>query len=118
MPFSHFRGGLKPPLPCGGGFTLNRFFPPVDGLRHRCYRKPFTICSCEKRARNSPAICSCKSLDLNFPGINSYKKQGGGHPLLASDSTPLGSRAARSWTPALAAGKLRCECQVSLGGDK
>ena len=21
MPLSHFRGGLKPPLPCGGGFT-------------------------------------------------------------------------------------------------
>ena len=86
MPFSHFRGGLKPPLPCGGGFTLNgftvnRFFPPVDGLRHGCYRKPFTICSCGKCARNSPAICTCKNKGLK-PSWNEHL------PLLASDSTP------------------------------
>ena len=105
MPLSHFRGGLKsptrqsrsgdgaPPLPCTGGFTLNRFTvngftvngftPPVDALRHLRSRKPFAICTCKKCARNSPAICTYKSKDLNFPGINSYKKHRGGVPPLS-----------------------------------
>ena len=127
MPFSHFRGGLKPPLRRGGGFTVdgftlnrftlnrftvngftlnrftvngftlnrftvngftlnrftvNGFIPPVEALRHARSLKPFRICSCEKRARNSPGICSYKTKDLNYPGINSYKKPGGvGAPL-------------------------------------
>ena len=93
MPFSHFRGGLKsptrqsrsgdgaPPLPCNGAFTVNGFIPPVDALRHGRSRKPFAICSYEKRVRNSPAICTYKSKDLNFFGISTYKKQGvGGTP--------------------------------------
>ena len=95
MPFTHFRGGIKPPLPCNcrftvngftlNGFTLNRFtvngfIPAVDGLRHGRSRKPFTICSCEKCARNSPAICTYKTKDLNSLGINTYKKQGVGAP--------------------------------------
>ena len=104
MPFSHSRGGLKPPLPCIGGFTLNgftvngftldEFIPPRDALGHGRSRKPFAICSCEKCARNSPGICSYKTKDLNCPGINTYKKQGvGGHPLLAClASLPLGLR--------------------------
>ena len=79
MPFTHFRGGLKPPLR-RGGFTVNGFIPPVDALRHVRSRKPFRICSSEKRARNSPLICTHKSLDLNCPGINSYKKHRGGTP--------------------------------------
>ena len=87
MPFSHFRGGLKLPLPGTGGFTLNgftgnRFIPPVDALWHGRSRKPFGICSCEKCARNSPAICTYKSLDLNSLGINSYQRWGGVPPSL------------------------------------
>ena len=83
MPFSHFRGGLKPPLPCTGGFTLNGFtvngfIPPIDALRHGRSRKPFTICSCEKCVRKCCGICTYKSKDLNSPGINTYKKHGGG----------------------------------------
>ena len=68
MPFSHFRGGLKPPLRCTGGFTVNGFIlsgftvngfiPPVDPLRRGRSRKPFGICSCVKCARNSPLICT------------------------------------------------------------
>ena len=96
MLFSHFGGGLKsptrqsrsgdgaPPRHSTGGFTLNGFTPPVDALRHGRYRKPFTICSYEKCARNSLAICTYKSLDLNFFGINTYKKQGWGVGVSAS----------------------------------
>ena len=92
MPFSHFRGRLEPPLHRSGGLTLNGFtvkgfIVPVDVLRHGRSRKPFTICSCEKRARNSPAICTYKSKDLNSPGINTYKKHGGGGGLLASSTS-------------------------------
>ena len=81
------RGGFTPPrfwrcsgafIPpcfwrCRGGFT-----PPVDAVWHGRSRKPFGICSCKKRACNSPGICTYKSLDLNSPGINSYKKMAGG----------------------------------------
>ena len=81
MPFRHFRGGLKPPLPCNGGFTVNGFIPPVDALRHGRSHKPFGICSCEKCAGNSSGICTYKSLDLKSIAINTYKKQGGGTPL-------------------------------------
>ena len=34
MPFSHFRGGLKPPRHCTSGFTLNGFTRPVDAHQH------------------------------------------------------------------------------------
>ena len=82
MPFSHFRGGGR------GGFTppvdstrRDGFTPPVAALRHGRSRKPFRICTCEKRARKCCGICTYKSKDLNFPGINTYKKQGvGGTP--------------------------------------
>ena len=107
MPLSHFCGGLKsptrqsrsgdgaPPLPCTGGFTLNRFTvngftPPVDARRHGRSRKPFGICSCKKCVRNSPGICSYKTKDLNFPGINSYKNTGwGGTPSCFLASVPF-----------------------------
>ena len=83
MLLSHFSGGLKPPLPCTGGFTLNGFTvngftPPVDALRHGRSLKPFTICSCEKCAPKSLGICTCKSLDLKSFGMNSYKNYRGG----------------------------------------
>ena len=89
MPFSHFRGGLKPPLRSTGGFTLNGFIvngftPPVDALRHGRSRKPFTICSCEKCARNSPGMCSCKNKRLKLPWNQHLQKPPGGYPLLAS----------------------------------
>ena len=82
MRFSHFRGGLKPPLACNGGFTVNGFIPPVDALRHGRPHKPFGICSCEKSAGNWPGICTYKSLDLKSIGINTYKKHWGGVPPL------------------------------------
>ena len=80
MPFSHFRGGLKPPLPCTGGFTLNGFTPPVDALRHVRSRKPFRMCSCEKCVRNSPAICTCKTIGLKLPWNQHLEKNRGGAP--------------------------------------
>ena len=80
MPFGHFRGGLKRPLRCDGGFTVNGFISPVDGLPHGRSHKPFGICSCEKCACNCLAICSYKSLDLKSIRINTYKKQWGGVP--------------------------------------
>ena len=82
MPFSHFRGGLKPPLACDRGFTVNGFITPVDGLRHGRSHKPFGICSCKKCLGNCPGICTYKSLDLKSIGINTYKKHGGGTPLV------------------------------------
>ena len=85
MSSSHFPGGPKPPtrqsrsgdgappLCSGGGSNA-----PGDALRHGRSRKPFTICSCEKCARNSSVFCTYKSLDLKSPGMNSYKKWGWG----------------------------------------
>ena len=80
MPFSHFpgagRGGFIPPVDPTrtDGFTVNGFIVPVDARRHGRSRKPFGICSCKKRARNSPGMCSYKTKHLNFPEINTYKK--------------------------------------------
>ena len=133
MPFSHvasgsprqLTGGLKsptrqsrpgdgaPPLPCIDRFTLNPsrlrvngFTPPVGALRHGCSRKPFTICSYEKCARNSRAICTYKSLDLKVFGISSYRKPPGGRgPLLVSLLPCLCllvcSQQRRLWSPLL-----------------
>ncbi len=40
--------------------------PPVNGLSHVRSCKPFAICICEKRARNSPAISNYKIRALNL----------------------------------------------------
>ena len=80
MPFGHCRGGLKPPLPCDGGFTVNGFIPPLDGLPHGRSHKPFGICSCKIFSVTPLESVLTKSLDLKSIGINTYKKHCGGVP--------------------------------------
>ena len=91
MSSSHFPAGPKPPLPVEASLSRQLrpkaastgrggFIAPVHTLRHGRCRKPFTICSCKKCARNSSAFCTYKSLDLKSPGMNSYKKWGWGGP--------------------------------------
>ena len=99
MPFSHSRGGLKRPLPCIGGFTVNRFTvdgftlnrftvngftvngstPPGDALGHVHSLKPFRMRRYEKCARNSRTICTYKNKGLKLPW-NQHLQKGGWHP--------------------------------------
>ncbi len=93
MPFSPFRGGLKPPLHCSGGFTLhgfavNGFIPPVDGPRMSVPASPLQ-CTLTRNARASALESAlAKLLNLKSPGMNTYKKRGEGGIVTDSSLAP------------------------------
>ncbi len=75
IPFSQFRAGLKLPLHGSGGLI-----PPVNGLSYVRSRKPFAICICQKRSRNSPAISTYTIRALNL-FWNQHIEKNRGDPL-------------------------------------
>ncbi len=88
MPFSPFRGGLKPPLHCSGAFAVNGFIPPVDGPRMSIPASPLQ-CTLTRNARASPLESTLtKLLNLKSPGMNTYKKRGEGGIVTDSSLAP------------------------------
>ena len=81
MPFSHFRGGLKPPLPVEAGSSRQLTPSGMVGLAN-----PLESAVTENAPATPLQSALRKSLDLNPPGISIYRKHRGAPPpcLLAS----------------------------------